>query len=652
MIANRFIVKLLSAAGVFIVLWFGPQAQATDKENCLMCHRHRFIGRIDQNGKRWNYNVDEQLYNKSVHRLVDCRECHTYITRIPHDPVTQLVNCGNQCHIKPPFAQQKFSHEKIIAIYNQSVHGIKPQDLDKLKHSKPYCKYCHLNPIYTGIDEKRVPFEQTVRRCYNCHPPVDVTQTYRHIMHRLRKRTSRSPQQIVRLCSKCHANQTLMKSLNVSPKVLSAVKTYNQSIHGELVRLGSSQAADCLACHASSALHDIFKEDNPKASINKENLAHTCRQCHKSTNRWFIRIAVHPQMQHEANPVVAGTSIVFRIILYGTVFGMLGLLLLETNRRRKDGIKLALKKGTTWRRKAARQADKQTGKPDRPAESAGLKQTLISYAIGSLFIGLSLVVLAGIIYHLTISSYGPGLLKPLWVKYVAPPKSEIMAAARQSEDMEKHRHFHIIAPEYPRWPEELRPVCFICHSDFPHSKSKRTRSLMNLHTQFLVCETCHIKKKPGAVVDYRWYDPTEKNPKGPFYGTSYDPKTGSLSRGKNLMARIAPFRRMNNTGNFQSEILQQDAPMARDYMRIRDKLSPEERGVITTKFHEKIKPKGHDCKDCHSEKSILNFKQLGFSDNRAAHLKTLSVVGLISEYKEFYIPEFFSEPATSPATPQ
>ena len=647
MIANRFIITLLSAAGVFIVLLFGSQTQATDKENCLMCHRHRFIGRIDANGKRWNYNVDEILYNKSVHRLVECRECHTYITRIPHDPVTQLVNCGNQCHIKPPFAQKKFSHQKIIGLYNQSVHGIKPQDLDILKHSKPYCKYCHQNPLYTGIPEKLVPFEQTVSRCYNCHSPVDVTQAFRHIAHRLRKRTSRSPQQIVQLCSQCHGDANLMKNLKVAPMVLKAVKTYNQSIHGELVRLGSRQAADCLACHASSELHDIFKEDNPKATIYKDNLAKTCKQCHKSTNPWFIRIAVHPGMHQEANPVVAGTSMAFRFILYGAVLGMLGLLLLETIGRHKDGIKLVLKNGTTWRRKANHSPDEQISKTDRPAGSAILNQPLISYAIGSIFIVLSLAVLAGIIYHLTISSHGPGLLKPFWDEYVAPPKSEIIDEARRQEEMEKHRHFHIIAPEYPRWPEKLRPVCFICHSDFPHSKNKRTRSLMNLHTQFLVCETCHIKEKPGAVVVYRWYDPLEKNPKGPFYGTSYDPQTESLSRGKNLMARIAPFRKMNNTGKFKPEILQQDAPLARDYMKVRDKLSPEERGVIKNKFHENVKPKGFDCKKCHSENSILDFKKLGFADNRASNLEKLSVVGMLSEYKEFYIPEFFSEPTTS-----
>ena len=646
MIADRSIIALLSAAGVLIVLLFGSQAHATDKENCLMCHRHRFIGRIDENGKRWNYNVDEILYNKSVHRIVECRDCHTYITRIPHDPVTQVVNCANQCHIKPPFAQKKFSHQKTIDLYNQSAHRIRPQDPVELKQSQPYCKYCHLNPLYTAISEKRVPFEKTVRRCYNCHSPVDVTQAYRHITHRLRKRTSRSPQQIVQLCSKCHRNLALMKNLNVSQKALTAVETYNRSVHGELVRLGSRQAADCLSCHASSALHDIFKEDNPKASIYRDNIAQTCKQCHKSTNSWFIKIAVHPGMQHEENRIVARASIILRFVMYGSVYGMLGLLLLETIGRRKDGIKLLLRSGTAWRGKAIHRPDKLISKSDFQAGPGRLNHPLIAYAIGSIFIVLSLVVLAGIIHHLTISPHGPGLLKPFWEKYVAPPKSEIVDEARRIEETEQHRHFHNVAPEYPRWPENLRPVCFICHSDFPHSKSKRTRGLMNIHTQFLVCETCHIKVKPTSAVVYRWYDPLDKNPQGPFYGTSYDPETESLSKGKDLIARIAPFVKLEKADNFRPAILQQDAPMARDYMKVREKLSPEQREAVKNKFHENIKPKGYDCKMCHSENSILDFKQLGFADNRALNLKELSVVGMLSEYKEFYIPELFSEPTT------
>jgi hypothetical protein len=619
-------------------------AEATDPENCLMCHRHRFIGRIDENGKRWNYNVDQLLYRKSVHRRVECRGCHTYITKIPHDPVTRRVNCATLCHIKPPFNQKKFSHEKIIAIYNDSVHGTRPQDPETLKNAQPYCKYCHLNPLYTPISEKSVPYAQTLRRCYNCHLPQGVIQAYNHITHRLRKKTTRSPRQIVQLCAKCHQDAELMKKLNVSPKVLTAVESYNRSIHGQLVKLGSRKAADCISCHASNALHDIYQSDNPKATTNTDNLKQTCKQCHDQTNSWFVRIAVHPAANPEQSPVIKLVSHILKFALFGPIFGLIGLTLLETVRRRKEGIKLWLKNGASWREYPARKPGPVKRKADLPAGPLRVNHPLISYVIGFIFVLLTLVVFLGIVHHLTISQRGPGLLRPLWEKYRARGRSELVDEVRRAAQLEKHRHFHNVAPEYPRLPEDKRPVCFICHSEYPHSKNKRIRALMNLHTQFFVCETCHIKEQAGTTVVYKWYNPLNQNPPGTFYGTSYDPATGSLSKGKDLLSRIAPFYQDQTTDALRPAVLVQDAPLARDYMRVRDTLSPEQREGIKNIFHEKIKPQGYGCKTCHAEKSLLNFERLGFSANRIENLKKLSVIGLLSNYDEFYLPEFFSEP--------
>jgi len=342
-----------------MLFWPGSGAEAADEFNCLMCHKHRMIGRIDENGKRWNYNVDEFLYNHSVHRTIECPDCHTYITKIPHDPVTQVVNCGNQCHIRPPFAQEEFSHKKIIGIYNHSAHGIGAEDSDALKNAKPYCKYCHSNPMYTQISEMTVPFRETLQRCYNCHPQRGVAQAYKHMTHRLRKKTSRSSPQIVQLCATCHRDVDLMKKLNVSERAVTAVQTYNQSIHGKLVQLGSQKAANCISCHASNALHDIYKKDDPRGTIYKDNIAKTCRQCHEKTNPWFIKIAVHPSEEHGGNPIIYLVSIFFRVVLYVAVFSMVGLMLLETFGRRTDGIKFLLSGGTSWRGQSKRRSKKE-----------------------------------------------------------------------------------------------------------------------------------------------------------------------------------------------------------------------------------------------------------------------------------------------------
>ena len=261
---------------------------------------------------------------------------------------------------------------------------------------------------------------------------------------------------------------------------------------------------------------------------------------------------------------------------------------------------------------------------------------ILSYLIGLIFAALSLVVLAGVLYHLTFSPYGPELLKSLKDKYFPEAKSPILEEAKRQKDLEIHRHFHHIV-DYPQLPEAERPVCFICHSDFPHTKNKKVRALLNMHTQYVVCETCHIKEKPGTTIVYKWYNPLNSNPPGPFYGTSYDPETGSLSLGKDLISKIAPYYKKDD--EVRSAIEVQDAPMARDFMRVRDRLTPEQRGGITNKFHEDIKAKGHECNACHSENSILDFKQLGFADNRIENLKKLVVVGMIQKYESWYLPE-------------
>jgi len=352
---NNYVLKVSIIIAVFSLLCLSSTpAVAADKENCLMCHKYKQLGRIDEEGRKRNYSVDENIYANTTHRNVPCRDCHSYIKKLPHDPITEEVNCANECHIKPPFSKENFSHKKIIEVYNNSAHGKKDDDSQAVKDAKPHCKYCHLNPLYTMVDETRVAFDTTLTRCLNCHERKGVTQAYKHITHRLRHKTSRSPQEIVQLCSKnCHEEIDTMKTLNVSPESLEAVETYNQSVHGKSVALGSQVAADCVSCHATSAIHDIYKKDDPKATVHKEKIANTCKQCHKDANKQFARIDVHSKIDKE-KPVlyVANTSLHF--VFYGSVFGLVGLMLLETFGRKKDGIKWQIRKGTTWRGKSKR----------------------------------------------------------------------------------------------------------------------------------------------------------------------------------------------------------------------------------------------------------------------------------------------------------
>lgn len=355
----KYFLFFLSFIWLSIALSSGSAVKAADKENCLMCHKYRFVGRIDENGRRINYNVDETIYKKSVHRNVPCRDCHIYIDKIPHDPVTEEVSCANECHIKPPFAEENFSHTSIIEVYDNSVHGIKPDDTPEQKAAKPYCKFCHLNPVYSKVEEKRIAFEETLLRCLNCHQEKGVTKAYQHITHRLRHKTSRSPQEIVKLCSKCHQDMELMKKFDSAKESFEAIETYKRSIHGKAVALGSQETADCVSCHASNALHDIYKKDDMKSMVHKANLKKTCRQCHTDVSELFIQIDVHSGLNRKEKPLLFLTNASLRIMLYLTVIGFMGLFCLETVRRRRDGIKFQLREGTTWRGKPKHNAKKE-----------------------------------------------------------------------------------------------------------------------------------------------------------------------------------------------------------------------------------------------------------------------------------------------------
>ncbi len=337
------------------ILWgllsnFSPVwAVGADKENCLMCHKYPYLGRMDETGRRITYHVDPTMYAHSVHRSVGCRECHTSIRKIPHDPISQNVDCATACHVRPPFADDVFSHRKIADLFNSSVHAPKPEDTPEMRQARPDCKYCHLNPLLARPLEERISYERTLKRCLNCHQQEGVTRAYMHVTHRLRKKTTRLPVEIDRLCADCHADQRLLAPFQLSPRSMKAVATYSRSIHGQAIMLGSERTADCLSCHASNALHDIFAKEDPRASINANNLRTTCRQCHQRTNDWFVNVAVHPETGKDENPVIYIINLMLRLVLYGTMGGLMGLLLLETFGRKRNGIRFVLYQGSSWR---------------------------------------------------------------------------------------------------------------------------------------------------------------------------------------------------------------------------------------------------------------------------------------------------------------
>lgn len=216
-------------------------------------------------------------------------------------------------------------------------------------------------------------------------------------------------------------------------------------------------------------------------------------------------------------------------------------------------------------------------------------------------------------------------------------ESKLLRETMKAERLEPLRRFHAIMPDYA--PGAKNPVCFICHGDMPHKANKKVRSLLNMHTEFIACFTCHMDQAPEGIA-YKWYNGSNVNVKGEPFGLKYDPKTGRLMDTDDHYSKITPMIIVNGTET--SLQVMDDSPEAQDYVKIRDKLTPGQQGKIKAMFHKNITGKGKFCDQCHTtEKGLIDFTALGFEEMRAMDLTGLNLIGVVSKYKEFYIPTIY-----------
>jgi len=195
---------------------------------------------------------------------------------------------------------------------------------------------------------------------------------------------------------------------------------------------------------------------------------------------------------------------------------------------------------------------------------------------------------------------------------------------------EAARRFHRV-PEGVPVSRVRRSVCFPCHDDFPHSKQRMVSALLNMHSQFAGCMTCHLDSKevPASALSLRWLNDSGVGVKGRPYGTEVDPATGLPAQTDDYYSRIVPYRK-----DASGEQL----------------LEHRERRDLKRKRHTLVTDKGRACESCHTdaEKSFIPYRALGFSEQRTRELTSLNLVGLVDKYKKFYFPAMRGAPPAAP----
>ncbi|MFQ5646180.1 MAG: hypothetical protein ACE5GM_04560 [bacterium] len=217
-----------------------------------------------------------------------------------------------------------------------------------------------------------------------------------------------------------------------------------------------------------------------------------------------------------------------------------------------------------------------------------------------------------------------------------------------TQDYITHQHFHnYILNEVPV--DQNPPFCYYCHGSYPHSNAKMTRSILNMHTIYLACESCHVRysKRERARIGFRWFDGNVHTIQGDkrHYGTDYNPVSGRVLMEAGLIeSKITPFKEWE--GKYYMVNLRMDSPEASRYREQHRSLSAEQQSAIKSSIHANIETKGRECQECHSKNSLIPWRKLGFDPERIKDVTGLNIVGMVEKYQKFYIPNLFKQQMT------
>lgn len=232
--------------------------------------------------------------------------------------------------------------------------------------------------------------------------------------------------------------------------------------------------------------------------------------------------------------------------------------------------------------------------------------------------------------------------------YVEAVNSSTISAEKLQESRKKvkeHKDIVVqdkleVPPFHKRgeWEQDSlsRTFCTGCHLSPPHTKSIRARAFLNMHTQFIACETCHMRPE-NVKFDYQWFDYRNQQIVKPsvklfrqIISPDDAPKKGEKKlRVTDVMIKIVPF--LDN----KMTLILRDNEFAKKSLDIWKKGTLEERVKRRAKIHAPLKEEGPECNDCHqSEQPMLDLKALGANDKQRRNMQNHIVPQFFKRYME------------------
>lgn len=253
-------------------------------------------------------------------------------------------------------------------------------------------------------------------------------------------------------------------------------------------------------------------------------------------------------------------------------------------------------------------------------------------------------LVSAMLWTIILLLLGASLYKMFGHRLTAAPEENILFTTLDKEHgAERVRHFHNL-PASNDFSQGVQPICYACHGEYPHSSKPMVRTLLNMHTQFAGCMTCHADdaKIPEQQIKLRWLNYSGIAVQGKPFGIDVNPATGSLAPTDDYFSKIVPYR-MRADGSEELLEITEESEDARNFLAVRGQLTAQQQGAIKKMFHATVNPVGRFCTRCHTEAedSYIPFRELGFSEARVSALTNVNIVGIVQKYREFYMPTLF-----------
>ena len=295
-----------------------PCETITKKVDCSACHA--------EVGQQYQRSTHGQLFARSDPNAPVCAECHgTHHVLGKRDPKsatfpTNVPTLCARCHREGKKAAMRYlgSEHDIIPSYRESIHG-----KGLLKSGLTVTAMCtnchtahgelpHTDPD-SSVNPKNLP-----ATCGACHHGIEE-----QFVNSVHSATVTKTDQPLPVCNDCHTAHAIQRADQDAFKLeimnrcgrchQDIAKTYFDTYHGKVSRLGYTKTAKCYDCHGA---HDILKVTDPHSHLSRDNVVATCRKCHADATRRFAGYLTHAT-HHDPKKYP---------FLFWTFWGMTGLL--------------------------------------------------------------------------------------------------------------------------------------------------------------------------------------------------------------------------------------------------------------------------------------------------------------------------------------